>query len=359
MSTEAEPAPPAEPPAKTSEVRYQYAPQFAPILEHLKSTLLVSTYQAGKLVVVTAEMGALKLSFHNFERAMGIAVAPGRIAVGSNSLVWLLRDAPELAPRIEPVGTHDACFLTRSAHFTGEIHGHEMAFKGDELWVVNTLFSCLCTLNENYSFVPRWRPKFISALAAEDRCHLNGFVLLNGQPKYATAMSETDTTHSWRPTKATSGVLIDVPTGMTVARGFAMPHSPRIYQGRVWVLDSGRGNLSVVEPGSGKVQPVVQMPGYTRGLAFSGQFAFVGLSKIRETATFGGVPIAEQRDQLKCGVGVVDLTTGRNVAHLEFQTGVEEIFDVQLLPGIRNPVFSGPFAGVDGQQPIWLAPGPG
>src|SRR5262245_57850896 len=221
MSTEAEAAPPAEPPTKTSEVRYQYAPQFAPILEHLKSSLLVSTYQAGKLVVVMAEQGALKLSFHNFERAMGIAVKPGRVAVGSNSLVWELRDAPELAPRIEPAGTHDACFLTRSAHYTGEIHGHEMAWApsplpargrgdgdgGDELWVVNTLFSCLCTLNENYSFVPRWRPKFISTLAAEDRCHLNGFALLNGQPKYATAMSETDTAHSWRPTKATSGVL--------------------------------------------------------------------------------------------------------------------------------------------------------
>src|SRR5207244_4077143 len=140
MTTPAEPAPPAEPAAKTSEVRYQYAPQLAPILDHLKSSLLVSTYQAGKLVVVSAEHAALKLSFHNFERAMGLAVRPGRIAVGSNAVVWFLRDAPELAPRVEPAGTHDACFLTRSAHFTGELHGHEMAFSGDDLWIVNTLF---------------------------------------------------------------------------------------------------------------------------------------------------------------------------------------------------------------------------
>jgi uncharacterized protein (TIGR03032 family) len=65
------------------------------------------------------------------------------------------------------------------------------------------------------------------------------------------------------------------------------------------------------------------------------------LSKIRETSTFGGLPLAERRAELKCGVAVLDLRSGRIVAGLEFETAVEEIFDVQLLSGIRFPEIIG------------------
>ena len=111
-----------------------------------------------------------------------------------------------------------------------------------------------------------------------------------------------------------------------------------------------------VEPASGAVETVAELPGFTRGLALHGRLAFVGLSKIRETSTFGGMPIAERRPELKCGVGVVDLTTGRLVAHLEFVTGVEEIFDVQVVPGARCPALSGPYPNLDSTKPIWTAP---
>ena len=233
-----------------------------------------------------------------------------------------------------------------------------MAWSGDELWIANTLFSCLCTLNDDYNFVPRWRPRFISSLAAEDRCHLNGFCLVDGQPKYTTAMAEVNTPAGWRPNKLTTGCLIDVPSGATVARGFAMPHSPRVYGGRVWLLNSGAGQLVTVDTATGKVNTVSELPGYTRGLALAGQFAFVGLSKIRETATFGGVPIAGQPEKLKCGVAIVDLASGRPVAYFEFKTGIDEIFDVQLLPGIRFPAFSGPFPAKDDRETIWAIPDP-
>jgi uncharacterized protein (TIGR03032 family) len=178
-------------------------------------------------------------------------------------------------------------------------------------------------------------------------------------PRYVTALAETDTPEGWRPSKATSGCLIDVPSGETVARGFAMPHSPRVYQERVWLLDSGTGRLVIVDPANGQIKPVAELPGYTRGLAFHDSFAFVGLSKIRETSTFGGLPIAERRDELRCGIGIVDVRNGLLVAHLEFQTGVEEIFAVEVLPGIRCPAVSGPYPEVDGVPTIWSAPQPG
>ncbi len=297
------------------------------------------------------------MTFHNFEQAMGLAIGSDRIAVGARSQIWLLHSAPEIVARMRPAGRHDACYLARSSHVTGEIHGHEIAWGGDQLWVVNTMFSCLCTLDGRHSFVPRWRPSFISALAAEDRCHLNGLAMQDGRPRYVTAMSRTDKAAGWRGVKATDGCLIDVPSGEILAGGFAMPHSPRLHDRRVWLLDSGRGRLVTVDTATGNTDVVEEVPGYTRGLAFHGPFAFVGLSRIRETSTFGGIPIAERRDELRCGVAVIDLRSGRSVAYLEFKSGVEEIFDVQVMPGARLPAVSGPFASIDGAGPIWLVPG--
>ena len=340
----------------TREVRHEYTHSLPPLLSQLGVSLVVSTYQAGKVVAVGVAQDQLTLSYHNFERAMGLAVKPDGIAVGARAQVWFLRSAADLAAQIEPAGRHDACFLTRSAHYTGEIQAHELAWAGDELWVVNTAFGCLCTLDGRHSFVPRWRPPFITSLAAEDRCHLNGLAMADGVPKYVSVLAETDTPQGWRPNKVTSGCLIDVASGQTVARGFAMPHSPRVHRGRLWMLHSGAGQLVLVEPTSGRTETVTELPGYMRGLAFYDRFAFVGLSKIRETSTFGGMPIAERRPELKCGVGVVDLDTGRLAAHLEFVTGVEEIFDVQVLPGARCPVLSGPYPSLDATAPIWTVP---
>jgi uncharacterized protein (TIGR03032 family) len=342
----------------TREVRHEYTPTFPALLNQLGVSLLVSTYQAGKVVAVAVAQGELTLSYHNFERAMGLAVKADAVAVGARAQVWFLRSAPDVAPLVGPAGRHDACFLTRSSHFTGEVQAHELAWAGDELWLVNTAFGCLCTLDGRHSFVPRWRPPFLTSLAAEDRCHLNGLAMAGGVPRYVTVLAETDTPQGWRPNKATSGCLIDVASGETVARGFAMPHSPRVHGGRVWMLHSGAGQLVLIDPASGKAETVTELPGYTRGLAMYDRFAFVGLSKIRETSTFGGMPIAERRPELKCGVGVVDLGTGRLAGHLEFVTGVEEIFDVQVLPGTRRPALSGPYASLDGAAPIWTVPQP-
>jgi uncharacterized protein (TIGR03032 family) len=111
-----------------------------------------------------------------------------------------------------------------------------------------------------------------------------------------------------------------------------------------------------VDPATGGVTPVAEQPGFTRGLALHGSYAFVGLSKIRETSTFGGMPIAARRASLRCGVGVIDLATGQTAAHLEFKAGVDEIFDVQVLPGVRLPALSGPFPAQDGTQTIWTVP---
>lgn len=331
-ATTAAPAPPPPVP-----FHYTQTDSFVSLLTELGASLLVSTYQANKLLVVRAARGGLSTLVRTFDQPMGLAVDPQRLTVGSRKDVWMLRNAPDIAPRIEPAGQHDACYLPRSCHVTGDIRVHEIAWIGDELWLVNTRFSCLCTLHPDYSFVPRWRPPFITALAAEDRCHLNGLAVIDGQPQYVSALGTTDTAGGWRADKPRGGCVIDVPSGEFVARGLSMPHSPRWHDGRLWLLESGIGGIGIVDPSTGRCQTIAQLPGFTRGLTLLGPYAFVGLSKIRETSAMDGVPLAEKRNSLKCGVAAIDLRTGRLAGLLEFQTAVEEIFDIQLLPGLRFP----------------------
>jgi uncharacterized protein (TIGR03032 family) len=334
MSTERPAIPP--PVQAPVEFRYSQTDGFVPILHELHASLLVTTYQANKLQVARAAGNGLSTLVRTFERPMGVAADAKRMALGARGQVWLFRNAPDIAPQVPPAGTHDACYLPRSCHVTGDIAVHELTWAGDVLWAVNTRFSCLCTFDSDYSFIPRWRPPFITALAAEDRCHLNGLALMDGRPRYVTALGETNTPQGWRPGKPRGGCLIDVPTGEVISRGLSMPHSPRWHDGKLWLLESGTGRLLTIEPG-GRSESIAEVPGFARGLVLAGRYAFVGLSKIRETSAMDGVPLADRRNELKCGVAVVDVVAGRHIATLEFHTAVEEIFDVQLLPGLRFP----------------------
>ena len=273
-------------------------------LAQLGVSLLVTTYQAGKLVMVRDEGDHLNTHFRGFQAPMGMALSGDRLAVGTKIQVWEFVDVPAVTAKLEPPGRHDACFLPRSSHVTGNIQIHEMAWgHGDALWVVNTRFSCLCTLDPSASFTPQWRPPFVTALEPTDRCHLNGLGMEAGRPRYVTALGETDAPAGWRANKAKGGILIDVASGEIITRGLSMPHSPRSYGGRVWVCESGAGTLGYIDANTGKYLPIAEMPGFTRGLDFSGNFAFVGLSQVRKSAVFSGIPITERltEDKRTCG----------------------------------------------------------
>jgi uncharacterized protein (TIGR03032 family) len=328
-----------------------YSENLPSVLGQLNSSLLISTYQTGNLVVLSARQGQLAVSFHTFERPMGLAVRPSGLAVSTRTQVWFLNSTPDIADSPEFGDRHDACFLARSSHFLGNIQGHELAWvaspaspHGAELWIVNTLFSCLCTVHPTYSFAPRWRPPFVSALAPEDRCHLNGLAVVDGQAKYVTALAETDSAQGWRSVKVGGGCVIDVVSNQTVARGLTMPHSPRVAGGRLLVLHSGVGELVTVDPAQGRIETIAALPGYTRGLAIHDSLAFVGLSRVRATSSLAGVPVARQPERMKCGFAVVDLCTCRVIADFEFVTGIDELFDIQVLPGVSAPFLSGPLA---------------
>jgi uncharacterized protein (TIGR03032 family) len=313
---------------------------FPVILRQLGASLMVSTYQAGKLVIVRDEGDRLNNHFRHFQAPMGLALSGGRLAIGTLYQIWEYANFPAVAPKLEPPGRHDACFLPRACHYTGNIQGHEIAWgAGGELWVVNTRFSCLCTLDRSASFTPRWRPPFISALEPADRCHLNGLAIVDGRPKYVTALGMTDGPGGWRENKARGGILMDVDSGEMILRGLSMPHSPRWYAGKLWVCESGAGTLGYVEPDTSRYRPIAEVPGFTRGLDFVGNLAFIGMSQVRESAVFSGIPITERlkEDERSCGVSVVDLETGRVVAILRFESGVQEVFAVTVVRNRRFP----------------------
>jgi uncharacterized protein (TIGR03032 family) len=320
-----------------SPLRSVFTQNFPQLLNQLGSSLLVSTYQTGKLICARHDGGLLNTHFRDFQRPMGLAVAPGRIALGTRAEVLDYRDVPAVAAKIEPQGKHDACFVPRNKHFTGDIRIHEIAFAQGELWLAATNFSCLATLDAEHSFVPRWTPPFISELTSDDRCHLNGLCVLDDQVRYVTALGESNEPGGWREHKADGGVVVDVPSGETVISGLSMPHSPRWHEGRLWLLESGKGTLSVADLDAGTVETVAELPGFTRGLQFAGGVAFVGLSQVRETATFGGLPLTERLDERLCGVWAVDPGSGNVIGFLRFEELVQEVFDVALLPGLRYP----------------------
>ncbi|MEL6383056.1 MAG: TIGR03032 family protein [Cyanobacteria bacterium J06626_18] len=327
-----------ESPATLEPLRSVHTTNFPVLLNQLGLSLMVSTYQAGKVVLVRADGETLNTHFRILQKPMGLAVNnAGRMAIGTSSHIWEFRNVPAAAPKLKPTGKHDACFLPRNIHITGDIDIHEMAWGNEGLWFINTRFSCLCTQDLDHSFVPRWRPPFVSAYAPEDRCHLNGLELIDGVPKYVTALGITDTPGGWRENKAHGGILMDITTDEIVVQELSMPHSPRWYRDRLWVLESGDGSLATVDLTTGKVEPVIYLPGFTRGIDFYGPLAFIGLSQVRESAVFSGIPLTERLTERICGVWVVNIEQGEIIAFLKFEDAVQEIFAVQVLPGTCFP----------------------
>lgn len=318
-----------EAPPEVRDFRSIHTASVPRLLRALKASLLVTTYQSGRLVILRADDSGLNTHFVGFEAPMGIALKPGGFALGTKRQIFDMRNQPAVAARIEPVGAYDAAYLPRSAHWTGDVRIHEMAYVKGELWFISTLFSCLATVDADHSFVPQWRPPFITSLAPEDRCHLNGLAVRDGEITHVTALGTSDEDRGWRANKLDGGVLLEVPSGEVIASGLCMPHSPRWHRGKLWILQSGDGTLGTVDPATGEVTTVATLPGFTRGLAFAGQYAFVGLSQVRETV-FEGLPIVEREDRA-CGVWVVDITTGDTVGYVKFEGDVQEIFDVTII----------------------------
>ena len=327
---------------------------FAAWVARLDGSLAVTTYQAGKVALVGWDGRQVTLLMRDFDKPLGLVVAqpdasvgssaPAALALATRHEVTFFADAPLLAHDYleQQPGRYDALYLPRATFHTGDCNAHDLAFDAaGELWVANTRFGCLSRVSRAFSFEPLWKPPFVSEVVPEDRCHLNGLAVVDGRPKYVTCLGATDTPGGWREGKAAGGVVVDVEANEVVLRGLSMPHSPRWnpHDGRLWLLNSGAGEVWRVDPRTGAHDVVATLPGYLRGLCFAGpHHAVVGLCQIRERHIFGGLPVQERFPKLLCALAVIDARSGGTVAMLEFTSGVQELFDVRLLPGTRRPM---------------------
>ena len=308
------------------------------ILRQLGISLFVTNYQGGKLIAVRPDRNTVNTHFLDFDKPMGLAVDRDRLFIGTQTGVREFRNVPDVAKRLVPPNRNDAVYVFRNYYVTGNVDIHEIALgTNNECWFVNTRFSCLCTLDREHSFRPRWRPRFITGLSPDDRCHLNGIAMMNGRPRWLTALGATDVAGGWRANKASGGVLLDYETREVVVQGLAMPHSPRWYRNRLWLLESSRGNLATVDPASGKVESIARVPGFARGLDFAGPLAFIGLSQLRETNTFVDIVDSDDNADHRSGVWVVNIENGETIAILKFGEAVQETFAVQAVPGVLFP----------------------
>jgi uncharacterized protein (TIGR03032 family) len=306
---------------------------FRALLHETSVSLVITTYQTGKLAIARDEGERVNTHWLDFDRPMGVAAQGDRLVLGIRAGVWEYGTVAEAAERAGP--PHDACYLPRCYTATGDVRIHDIAIdRRGHVWFANTRFSCLSTLCEGVSFVPEWRPSFITALAPEDRCHLNGLAMVDGAPGFVTAFGRTDALDGWRANASSGGVALHVPSGEVVAGGLCMPHSPRWHDGCLWVLESGKGELACVDVETGRAEAVASLPGFTRGLSIVGRHAFVGVSCARDSL-FDGAPI-KVNGQDACGVWVVDIEAGTTVGYLRFGGVVKEIGDVLAL-GRRWP----------------------
>lgn len=313
-------------------------------LAEQKLSIAFTTYQVGKLYFIGLKPdNGLSVFERSFNRCMGLCTTQNGLYMSSLYQVWRFENVFEAGQQQDGF---DRLYVPQMGYTTGDLDIHDMAVDSDgRLVFVNTLFGCLAALSETHSFKPIWQPFFISKLAAEDRCHLNGLALRDGQPAYVTAVGQCDVADGWREHRAGGGIVIDVQRNEIVCGGLSMPHSPRWHNGKLWLLNSGTGDFGYVDLASGRFEPLCFCPGYMRGLSFHGDFALVGLSKPRENKTFSGLALDDhlksRNAEARCGIQVIDLRSGDIVHWLRIEGVVEELYDVVTLPRVRRPMALG------------------
>ncbi|HEX9169174.1 MAG TPA: TIGR03032 family protein [Roseiarcus sp.] len=332
-------------------VEYSLSNGMVARLANLDVSIAFSSYQSGILYFLGRGREGAHLHQSALAKPMGICVdGPGRLALASGAHVVRFQNLLALHERIND--SFDACYVPRTFHLTGELDLHDIGVDRDDRPIfVNTRFNCLATLSPKHSFAPIWKPPFITGLLDGDKCHLNGLAMLKGKPAYVTAVSRSDVIDGWRDRRADGGVVVDVEANKIVCEGLSMPHSPRMHRGELWLLNSGTGELGVVErlsEGKGRFAPRAFCSGFRRGLAFRDKYAFVGLSKPRYKR-FEGLGLDDRLRQTDaepcCGVQIIDLDAGGCVDWLRIDGAVPELDDVAVIPGVKRPMALTPFSG--------------
>lgn len=318
--------------------------QFTAWMNEQRTSIALTTYQTGKLFLFgTDEKGQLSVFNRTLNRVMGLSVNSEHMYLSDLYQLWRFENS--LIPGQTYQG-YDRCYIPQMSWVTGDLDIHDIAVnKNGRPFFVNTLFSCIAEVSDTHSFSMLWKPPFITKLAAEDRCHMNGMAVVDNEARYVTCVSKSDIADGWRDHRHAGGVVIDVKSNEIVLEGLSMPHSPRWYQNKLWLLDSGNGYFGFLDQKTDRFEKVCLCPGYARGLSFIGDFAVIGLSLPRHNKTFDGLELDNQLKQKntepRCGLAVIDLRTGDMVHSLRISGAITELYDIAVLADTKNPMAVG------------------
>lgn len=317
---------------------------FGSWLKNAQCSLVFTTYQIGKIFFVGLQPdGRLSVYERTFARSMGLAAQDKTLWMASLNQLWRFENFMESG---HISNGYDAVYVPLESRTTGDIDVHDIGIgQGGKPVFVATMFNCLATVSDTHSFQPVWKPDFIDRLIPEDRCHLNGLAMKDGKPKYVTAVAQSNMSEGWRTNRTDGGIVIDVETNEIIAQGLSMPHSPRLYNGVLYILNAGTGEFGSINVKKGTFEPIAFCPGFLRGLSFAGDHAIVGLSKPRDNKSFTGLPFNErliaENVPPACGLRVIDLKTGAVAHSLNIDGMVQELYDVAVIPGVIRPMVLG------------------
>ncbi len=319
---------------------YTYTPNIPELLQGLNCSVAISTYQTGKVVIFSAQdQNQLIQLPRTFAKPMGMAKKGNKWAIATNDSVIITGNAPGLATNYAPnPNVYDSLYVPRASYYTGPLDMHDIQFTNQGLLGINTMFSTLVNIDEDFSFKPVWTPRFISALKPEDRCHLNGLAVepQTNKPKYISALGQGDTPREWKEGMLNGGVLIDIDSNEIILSNLPVPHTPRIYGKELFMLLSATGELVKVNVESGTYDIIAQVNGFARGMDRIGDYLFIATSKLRPNSSlFKEAPVAKR--SVNCGITIIYLPTGQPCGYINYQTSVEELYDLVLLEGNMRP----------------------
>lgn len=317
-----------------------YSPQIPELLANLNCSIAITTYQAGKFACISPEMNneGLVILPRTFKKPMGVALDDNsKMAIATKDEVIILENSRELAQSYpNKPNTYDNLWIPRITYHTGKVDIHDIAFSKNEIIAVNTSFSCLCKINGNFNFTPFWTPYFIDKLASEDRCHLNGLVMLDDKPKYVTALGATNSSQGWRDNIVVGGIILDVDSNEIMLKGLAMPHSPMMYKDELYLLLSATAEFIKVNTDSWEIEVLKKFDGFCRGLDLYKDYAFIGFSKLRKnSSTFSKLDFSKKANY--SGIKIIHIPTNSEVGEITFRTSIDEIYEVKILPDSLRP----------------------
>jgi uncharacterized protein (TIGR03032 family) len=223
----------------------------------------------------------------------------------------------------------------RARYYPGCLYIHDLALVGRHLHANAVGENAVVRLHEDGRAERVWWPRCVDTDAGPvfGRNHLQLNSIAAGRtPSDSYYSASTDRVGRLRPGHVRfpvdgRGVIFSGATREPVARGLTRPHSARLHGGKVWVDNSGYGQLGFAR--DGRFEPVARLPGWTRGLCFHGTTAFVGTSRVipRFRRYAPGLDVGAS----VCGVHAVDTRTGATLGSLLWPWG-NQIFAIDWLP---------------------------